>query len=105
MTEYVCRCGHGWYKHNHSASIRPCMSLLDDEDAKPGDFLRFRPCPCKSWDVSRLPEAGERLEFGVHRLNTPEAEAAEAWPSLSAVEARNYSRAKRGADREKSHRR
>lgn len=91
----ICRCGHGWYRHRHDRPAKPCRSLLDDPECKPGEFPLFRPCRCAGWDVSRLPSEGERLEFGKHRLNTPEAESAVAWPSLSTVESRNVARFRR----------
>ena len=35
-----------------------------------------------------LPEPGERLEFGKHRMKPKDAEAAPAWPSPTEVELR-----------------
>lgn len=69
----VCRCRHNRPDHRHWSSKRPIGCIR---------------CECSAWNVAVLPAPGERLEFGKHRLNSPEAEAAPAWPSLTEVQAR-----------------
>jgi len=39
-------------------------------------------CECKAFDNSVLPDDGERLEFGKHRVRADVAETAPAWPPL-----------------------
>ena len=90
-----CRCGHDWLHHNHSRKGVPCRELIPTREVPPGEFPPVIMCRCTGWDVSRLPAEGERLEFGRHRLNTPDAEAAPAWPSLGTVESRNVARFRR----------
>jgi hypothetical protein len=96
MNESTCKCGHEGDQHRPWAK-GPCARIINERS-----WLDFDTCPCKGYDVSRLPEPGERLEFGRHRLNIPEAEAAPAWPSLNVVEGRNVARFKREQNKAKS---
>lgn len=95
-----CRCGHGWSAHSHGG--KPGCTLWVGSTYDADGFLEGHPCDCKGWDVSWLPEPGERLEFGRHRLNTPEAEAAPAWPSLEEVTRQREAKFKREQKRVKA---
>jgi hypothetical protein len=65
----VCRCGHEDREHFGGGLI--CAGDMAPEEW--GD-LTIRPaCPCRRFDGGVLPEPGERPVFGVHRLNSAEA--------------------------------
>lgn len=82
-----CKCGHDWLNHRYTGTStrRGGCSAIAREGKH---WLDFDLCPCKALDISRLPEPGERLEFGRHWLNPSDAEAAPAWPSLDIVRGR-----------------
>ena len=84
-----CKCGHEASHHRPWARGK-CQRIINERS-----WLDFDTCPCEAYDVSRLPAPGERLTFGVHRMNHPEAEAAPAWPSLAVVQGRRDARWKR----------
>jgi hypothetical protein len=66
-----CQCGHRGSDH------RPkCTNYADDDD-----LTNWKPCGCEGFvdRVTRLPEGGERLEFGKHRIGVVEADSAPAW--------------------------
>lgn len=79
-----CTCGHGPVQHAWRRGRRARCNVIVNQRG----WLDFDACKCRQYDISRLPEPGQRLEFGVHRLSEPEAETAPAWPSLAAVQGR-----------------
>lgn len=93
----MCRCGHPM--RDHRMFKGSCDRFIDglDDPFIPG--VPWEGCPCKAYDDSNLPAPGERLEFGVHRLNTVDAETAEAWPPMSVVRQRANARVRRALRR------
>lgn len=94
-SETTCKCGHDGSDHRPWAK-GTCSAIVNERS-----WLDFDLCPCSAYDVSRLPADGERLEFGRHRMNIPDAETAPAWPSLGVVQGRldaRYIRQQRKAE-------
>ncbi len=68
------RCGHEMLEHRQQRRRRAecCMGCW-----------RMGQVPgCSGYACAVLPEAGERLEFGKHRLPQDESETAPAWPRM-----------------------
>lgn len=95
--EMECHCGHRLRDHARPFGAAPgrCEMYTDglDDPFVPG--AKWTMCPCRAFDDSVLPVPGERLTFGVHRQPTPDAETAEAWPSLPSWSARLRARTTR----------
>lgn len=69
-------CGHE--RRSHERWKGQCLFPVEGVDAKTGRRLI---CHCTHFTTAVLP-AGERLEFGRHRLPQDEAELAPAWPPI-----------------------
>jgi hypothetical protein len=90
MSDGDCtRCGHGKRMHHKPTRRDPtnCYMTVGTHRVQhvigghEWGFDEPIPCSCPGFTVAILP-AGERLEFGVHRLPQDEAETAPAWPPL-----------------------
>lgn len=84
MSELVCRCTHRKVIHRRRSGVLTGLCgatpvAVNDEDR----YIAGPVCPCEGFDDSVPPAPGERLEFGRHRLRSPDAETAPAWPRLA----------------------
>lgn len=96
MNDGICtRCGHGKIPHHKPTRRDPthCYMLSGEKRTVHHvvgkieyDLEQLAPCPCVGFTEEALP-AGERLEFGRHRLPQDEAETAPIWPPLPGVPA------------------
>jgi hypothetical protein len=92
------RCNHGETLHNRTGR-KNCTAWVST--GGPGTFDGYS-CRCSGFTTAVLPKEGERLEFGRHRMDAPDAEAAETWPSLKVVERRRFTKVKRAVEKEQA---
>ena len=103
MNGEICRCGHQRSQHNGLGSWPAAQEFnvgtcLHVKPTDPDVALGGIPCGCRAYDHSVLPKPGERLVFGQHRLPSPAAETAAAWPTLEQAAAERRAAADRVAD-------
>lgn len=91
-------CGHDRYKHRPYSTRKRCEVWVGGRLDGNGFMTGGKPCDCTGYTVAVLPAEGERLTFGQHRQEEPDAETAPAWGTSAGLRRQLDREADRRAD-------